>query len=255
MKSLTKQTFVKNNSLKTDLFFIRDRIFDDENLKQRMAYIRNRIPITNNQKDIQMNKQILSTRMASRTKVTQVTYNQMDRDNMRLLNKIKSITTRARTPDNKLDGNSVEKNDLRRMNILGSNNEKRKLDSKSIQLQNTSMYSRLTRIHSPLSKKTMLIDFKKHEKWVSNSKNLRGFSKGVNLRMEKLVTPYLPRLSPRMNSGFHNKSSPNKSKTSSPKYDYGKSLSLNKSIIKLNTINYKSKPDLKGSPITSKYKK
>jgi len=249
-KSPTK---VKSSILKTDIFSLRERMFNDENLKFRIAFINNRIPISNNQKDINLNKQILNTKITARKKVTQFIYNQMDNENVHLLKKIKNIATRSKTP-NKLDSNSFEKNERRRTNIIKSNKEIRKLNTKSINEQNTSMYSRLTRLHSPLSKKKMLEDFEKHEKWVNNSKNLKGFSNGVNKRMEKLITPYLPRLSPRAN-GLRTQ---NKAATMlSPKSSgYGKLTKSTSMQLKLNTqkINYKpvkNKPNTNYSSLYS----
>jgi len=210
MKNIKKKPYKisKSTSLKTDIFCVRDRIFNDENLKFRMALIQNRIPPSNNKKDILLSKQILNTRKASIIKVTQVNYNKMDNENMRLLHKIQAISTRSKTPE-RMDGNSKDKNEIRRLNILSSNKEIRKLKSKSISQENQSLYNRLTRIHSPLSKKKLLEDFEKHEKYVANSLNLKGFSKGINIRMEKMVTPYLPRLSPRSSAyqSLHNNKS------------------------------------------------
>lgn len=251
----------KNHSLQTNIFGIRDKIFNDENLKMRINWINNRIPPTNNKKDIQIYNQVHDFKISARKKVIEVNYQKMDYENTKLLNKIKDISNRAKTP-NKPDNSALERNERRRINILSSNEEIRKMKNKTIQIQNVSMYSRLTRLHSPLSKKKMDEEYHKHDKFVNNLKNLRGFSKGVNNKIEKMITPYLPRLSPRRSSGnFYSKDnslnkSPKGSITSSPKskfnalgtynknhqgYNTSKiNISKNKNILSLGNTNLKS---------------
>ncbi len=207
-----KMKFVRNHSLSSDIFSLRDKIFNDENLQLRMALIRNRIPPTNNKKEIELNHQILNSRVSSRRKVTQVNYNKMDYDNEKLLNKIKGIFTRARTPK-RVDSPSAKVAERRKMNIINSNQEKRRLYNKSIKAQNTSYYDKLKRIHSPLSKKKLDPEFEKHEKYSFNASNLRGFSKGVNDRLERMITPYLPRISPKNSNGFTRNNSGTRSPT------------------------------------------
>lgn len=75
----------------------------------------------------------------------------------------------------------------------------------NIRSENENMFKRLIRVNSPVSKfKMQAKELKQHEFLVNNNKHIIGYSKGVNARIERLITPRLPKVRVNNLSVIHN---------------------------------------------------
>ena len=168
-------------SLQSDIFLLRDKIVADSNMRKKIHEINSRSIPMQKVDSIQDHKRSqIKLRNASFANI-RLKNSSVDNANMRLLNKIKEISCRNKTPQSKNYSSSFS---------FGANI----IRQKSIENENKNFMKRLIRIDSPLSKNIMEVDFKKHIKNEKLMRKINGYVRGVSPKRMTYIKNHLPNL-------------------------------------------------------------
>ena len=207
--------FKKEQSLKASFMDIREKLFENNYMKRKILEIKS--AHHNPDKLEPKFQQYLDDQKSFKKIVNNIGVVKLGNENLRLYERIKNISIRSSTPycppkkskqvTAQVAESYYDNFDKFRMSKQNVKNNIRKTNMKNLQSENEMIVKRIIRVNSPLSKYRidMSKENKKHDILVNNNKHIKGFKNGHNKRVERLISPYLPKIQGKLNSSHISK--------------------------------------------------